>query len=167
MKYVVTIGDREVEVTLDGERVIVDGVAHVAHLSPLAGTPLWLLVLDGVPVTLPAERTGHGEWVVTVHGERLDIRAEDERARRLRSLLGTTGREQQAGVIRAPMPGLVVRVQVAAGDVVAAGQGLLVLEAMKMENELRAPAAGLVASLAVQPGQPVEKGQVLVELTST
>ncbi len=61
------------------------------------------------------------------------------------------------------MPGLVVRVLVAEGQAVAAGQGLLVLEAMKMENELRASGPATVARVGVQPGQAVEKGQVLVE----
>ncbi len=64
----------------------------------------------------------------------------------------------------APMPGLVVRVTVQPGDVVAAGQGLVVMEAMKMENELRAPAAGTVKSVRVVPGTAIEKGAVLVEL---
>jgi pyruvate carboxylase subunit B len=61
------------------------------------------------------------------------------------------------------MPGLVVRVAATAGQAVAAGQGLIVLEAMKMENELRAPAAGRVTSVRVSEGQAVEKGQVLIE----
>jgi pyruvate carboxylase subunit B len=62
------------------------------------------------------------------------------------------------------MPGLVVRVQVEPGQAVGAGAGLVVLEAMKMENELRSAAAGVVRSVRVKPGEPVEKGQVLVEL---
>jgi pyruvate carboxylase subunit B len=62
------------------------------------------------------------------------------------------------------MPGLVAKVLVAPGAVLAAGAGVLVLEAMKMENELRAPAPGVVAAVRVAAGQTVEKGQVLVEL---
>jgi biotin carboxyl carrier protein len=64
----------------------------------------------------------------------------------------------------APMPGLVVRVNVTEGDEVAAGQGLVVMEAMKMENELRAPAAGRVSRVHATAGTAVEKGTVLVEL---
>jgi pyruvate carboxylase subunit B len=62
------------------------------------------------------------------------------------------------------MPGLVVRVAVAVGDQVAAGQGLVVMEAMKMENELRSSAAGTVKAVHAAPGSAVEKGTVLVEL---
>jgi pyruvate carboxylase subunit B len=61
------------------------------------------------------------------------------------------------------MPGLVLRVLAEAGQEVGVGAGLVVLEAMKMENELKAPAAGMVGAIRVQPGQAVEKGQVLVE----
>jgi pyruvate carboxylase subunit B len=62
------------------------------------------------------------------------------------------------------MPGLIVRVNVKAGDKVHAGQGIVVMEAMKMENELRATAAGTVKSVEVVPGTAVEKGALLVAL---
>ena len=73
---------------------------------------------------------------------------------------------QKAGgptTLKAPMPGLVVRVAVEAGAKVEAGAPLVVLEAMKMENELRATSAGVVKGVKVKAGQAVEKGQVLVE----
>ena len=63
------------------------------------------------------------------------------------------------------MPGLIVRVSVAAGDSVQAGQGLVVMEAMKMENELRAHGAGTVKAVHVEAGKAVEKGTVLVEFS--
>ncbi|HEY0673364.1 MAG TPA: acetyl-CoA carboxylase biotin carboxyl carrier protein subunit, partial [Longimicrobiales bacterium] len=66
----------------------------------------------------------------------------------------------------APMPGLVLRVDVEAGQQVNAGQGVVIIEAMKMENELRADAAGVVARILVQPGTAVEKGTVLVEFAT-
>ena len=68
--------------------------------------------------------------------------------------------------MRAPMPGLVVRVEVAEGQAVEAGAGLVVVEAMKMENELRATRAGMVKTVHVAVGQAVEKGAALVTLAS-
>ena len=62
------------------------------------------------------------------------------------------------------MPGLIVRTMVTVGESVTAGQGLIVMEAMKMENELRATGAGIVHRVNVSPGTPVEKGAVLIEL---
>ena len=62
------------------------------------------------------------------------------------------------------MPGLVLRIPVSVGEAVAAGQGVLVLEAMKMENEIKAAAPGVIVGILVQPGQAVEKGQILLHV---
>jgi len=68
-------------------------------------------------------------------------------------------------MVRAPMPGMVLRVEVESGQKVASGSGLLVLEAMKMENEIRAGSAGVIKQIFVRPGQAVEKGADLLEIT--
>src|SRR5205809_97683 len=70
------------------------------------------------------------------------------------------------GTVRAPMPGVVVRIEVVEGQQVDAGAGLVVVEAMKMENELRAPRSGMVQTVHVAVGQAVEKGASLVTLAS-
>ena len=163
MKYFVKIGGREIEVAVDGDQVSIAGRSMHAHLSPMPGTPLRHLLWDGRSLTLVLESRERGEWQVGLAGARYDAKVVDERTRHIQSL--AAGAVTQAGpaVLKAPMPGLVVRVMVVPGDHVAAGQGLVVLEAMKMENELRAPAGGIVGSVSAVPGQAVEKGQVLVE----
>jgi biotin carboxyl carrier protein len=87
----------------------------------------------------------------------------DERTRHVRSLTSGAGQRRRPAALRAPMPGLVVRILVEAGQEVGIGAGLVVLEAMKMENELKAPAGGTVSAVQVRAGEAVEKGQVLVE----
>ncbi len=163
MKYFVMLQGREVEVEVDGERVVVAGRPAVAHLTVVPGTPLRHLLLDGASLTLAADAGAPGEWGVLVHGSRVEARVVDERTRHIQGLTGTGAGQAAAGQLKAPMPGLVVRVLVAAGQPVAPGQGLIVLEAMKMENELRAAAAGVVRDVRVQPGEAVDKGQLLVE----
>jgi pyruvate carboxylase subunit B len=163
MKYFVDVGGRTIEVEVDGEQVIVDGTFYIATLSPVAGTPLRQLVVDGRPLVLAVNVGGQGRWGLELHGERHDAEVVDERTRHIRSLASASGRPQAAAVLRAPMPGLVVRVQVDSGQQVAPGAGLVVLEAMKMENELRASATATVRTILVEPGQAVEKGQVLIE----
>ncbi len=164
MKYFVTVGGREVVVELEGEHAIVDGTPyHSAHLTALPGTPIRHLTLDGGSEVLAVEAAGRGLWAVGFQGERHELEVVDERTRHIRSL---TGGEKRAGgppVLKAPMPGMVMKVSVEAGQRVEAGAALVVLEAMKMENELRAPAAAMVKGVKVQAGQAVEKGQVLVE----
>lgn len=163
MKYFVTLAGREHTVELDGERVIVDGQPYEALLRPRPGTPLRQLVVDGRTTDIALTPLGRGRWLAGVHGEHTDVEVVDERTRHIRSLTAGPAAGSGGGVLRAPMPGLVVRILIASGSSVTAGSGVLVLEAMKMENELRAPAPGTVRAVRVIAGQAVEKGQVLVE----
>lgn len=166
MKYFVSIGGREIPVEVDGERVVVEGRRYDAHLLVVPGTPLRHLLAAGESLALAVERgDGAGEWRLLVHGSRTDLSVVDERTRHIRTLTGGGAGRTGPAQLRAPMPGLVVRVLTAPGQAVAAGQGLIVLEAMKMENELRAPAGAVVSAVRVATGVAVEKGQVLVEFT--
>ena len=163
MKYLVLVDSQTIEVEIDGERVTIAGVTHTASLGPIPGTPLRQLLLDGRPLTLSVEALGRGRWALNPAGERWEVEVLDERTRHIRSLTGSSDQRRSADVLKAPMPGLVVRVHAKAGDTVSAGAGLVVLEAMKMENELKAAAPGTVKAVRVSPGEAVEKGQVLME----
>ena len=103
------------------------------------------------------------DFVVEKGGRRYVADALDERTRAIRDLADATRPNLGPVPLVAPMPGLIVRVHVAVGDVVRAGQPLIAIEAMKMENELVAPAAGTVRAIHAVPGSPVEKGATLVE----
>lgn len=162
MKYVVTIAERSFEIEVDGERVLVGGVEHNATLLNVAGTPVRNLLLDGASWIVPMEPAGRGRWTVMRRGERFDVEVVDERTKHIQSLVGEGKAAAGPATLKAPMPGLVVRVLAAPGESVAAGQPILVLEAMKMENELKAPGPGVVEQVLVQPGQAVEKGAALV-----
>ena len=162
MKYFVTVGDRTVEVLLDGDRVIIDGLASVVHRAPVAGTPLEQVMIDGRAFTLSLEPDGLGRWVAGVRGGRFEVQVVDERTHHVQQLVGR-GAGATGQSLKAPMPGLVVRVLVGPGQAVSRGAGIVVLEAMKMENELKAAADGTVKSVRIGTGEPVEKGQVLVE----
>jgi biotin carboxyl carrier protein len=163
VKYVVLIDGQAIEVEVDGEHVTIAGESHHAELSAIPGTPLRQLLLDGRPLTLSIEALGRGGWAIASGGERVEMEVLDERTRHVRSLTVGGDQRRAAIVLKAPMPGMVVRVQARAGDAVTVGAGLIVLEAMKMENELTAAAPGVVKSVRVAPGEAVEKGQVLVE----
>lgn len=163
MKYVVSVAGRPIEVEVDGERITVEGQSYHAMLGRIPGTPLRQLVLDDRPVTLSVEPLGQGRWALSFAGERTEVEVLDERTRHIRTLTGSGDQRPKADVLRAPMPGMVVRINARPGDAVTAGLGLVVLEAMKMENELKASAAGRVKAVRVNPGEAVEKGQVLLE----
>jgi biotin carboxyl carrier protein len=99
--------------------------------------------------------------VVVIDGRRFEIEARDPR-RLARRGAGSVADGVQA--IAAPMPGKIVRVLVAAGDEVAAGQGLMVVEAMKMQNEMKSPRAGKVLSLSAKEGATVTAGEILATI---
>ena len=164
MLYHVTLGGRTFRVELDAGRVILEGrELDSVELATLPGTRMRHLLIDGRSTTVMAERTADG-WSLQVDGWPLRAEVVDERTRAIRAMTGRGGAAQGPKPVRAPMPGLIVRIEVAEGDVVRAGQGVAVMEAMKMENELKAESAGVVTKVLVRAGQAVEKGAVLVEL---
>ena len=164
MKYFVTIGGRTIEVDLHATGARVDGVEVRADLRELPGTRVRSLVADGRSLTMLAVPAEPGVWDLQVAGARHRVEVVDERTRAIRAMTGQSAAPRGPASIRAPMPGLVTRIEVAAGDAVRAGQGVVVIEAMKMENELRADADAVVERVLVEPGQAVEKGAVLVQM---
>jgi biotin carboxyl carrier protein len=164
MRYYVTIGERTFAVDLSGATPAVDGREVRTEMTAVPRSPVRSLLLDPRSRTLLAERGERdGEWALTVGGVRIAAQVVDERTRAIREMTGEVAEEQEKSVV-APMPGMVVRVEVEEGQQVSAGQGIVIVEAMKMENELKAPAAGVVVRVLVAAGQAVEKGAVLVVL---
>lgn len=121
---------------------------------------VYSVLLDGRSYEARVEETPSA-LVVVIDGYRFEIEVRDPRRFVRRS--GVAGGEGVAAVV-APMPGKVVRVLVAAGDMVEAGQGLLVVEAMKMQNEMKAARAGSVLSVSAREGDTVTAGEVLATI---
>ncbi len=164
MRYFVTIAGREIEVDLTGPTPVVDGTPIHAEMAALPGTPVRNLLVDGRSHSFVAHAGDRrGRWEISLGGTRYAADAVDERTRAIREMTGGADVETEK-TVAAPMPGLVVRVEVEVGQQVRAGQGVVIVEAMKMENELKAPADGVVARIEVQPGQTVEKGATLLVL---
>jgi pyruvate carboxylase subunit B len=161
VKYTVSIGERVVEVEVQGDTVRLNGNPIVAHLMKIPRTPLQQLVLDGRASTYAMLRSDEG-WDVHHRGETWPVAVVDERTRQLRELTGQEGKPKVGGVVKAPMPGLVLRLEVEVGQRVEAGAGVVVLEAMKMENEIKSAGAGIVKTIHVSPGEAVDKGAPLV-----
>jgi pyruvate carboxylase subunit B len=164
VRYHVTLRNRTYIVDVDGGSVTVDGERIEAHAAAVPSVPLIHLLLGRDSWTIAWQRLEGRRWALGAAGERFELEVQDDRSKQIEALTGQGRKAAGGGVIKAPMPGLVVRVQVAVGQAVTAGVGLVVVEAMKMENELKAPRAGTVAQVHVQAGDKVEKGQPLVSL---
>ena len=117
----------------------------------------------GSALSLFARRNAAG-WLIEMEGRLFEVAVEDERTRHIRQLASHAAPVETRRDLLAPMPGLIVRVEVVEGQEVDAGDGLVVMEAMKMENELRADAPGRVLSIEVGAGQAVERDTVLLKL---
>jgi biotin carboxyl carrier protein len=166
MKYFVTIGSRVLEVELGSEGVTLDGKAVSPDLLEMDGSEVHTLLLGGRSHRILATRHGRGDWSLHLSGRHLRAGVVDERTRAIQEATG--GREGASGpkALKAPMPGLVVKVEVEEGEVVAPGQGIAIVEAMKMENELKCEGEGRVKRILVAAGEAVDKDQVLVEFES-
>lgn len=147
--------DGRFKISIDGAERLVDA----KQLRP--GT--WSLLLDGRQFVVDLDRRRAG-IAASVGASEAVLTVEDALHRRLASAAGP--RTQPRGEsLRAPIAGKVVKVLVAVGDQVAPGTAVIVLEAMKMENELIAERGGTVASISKSAGQAVDTGDLLVELT--
>lgn len=163
MRYFVTVEGREFEVDLRSDVATVDGEPVDAALTRIPGTPVQHLLVDGRSHALVARPGAKGVWSLQLNGHRYEVEVVDERTRAIRAMTGQGAAATGPRPITAPMPGLIVRVDVEAGDPVKAGQTVAIIEAMKMENDLKADSDGLVSAVKVKAGEPVEKGAVLVE----
>lgn len=161
--FQISIADRTVEIVLDDGRLLVDGrpveasaeLTADGHYSVLVGgRSLSISSERGSPVRL---RTTAAVWPVEVVGNR---------ERLLRSAESSDDRARHHFAVRSPMPGLIVKVNVQTGDTVRTGASLLVLEAMKMENEIRATHDGTIDRVHVTPGDAVLKNALLLEFES-
>lgn len=165
MKYIVDVRGKRVTVDLTPGHARVDSATLPATLREVEGTPVRLVTIgNDVHRVVVRARKARGTYTLWIDGFTYEVEALDERTRIIRDLTAKSKGPSGPAPLNAPMPGLIVRVNVKLGDAVAPGQGLIVMEAMKMENELRAAGAGTVKAVRVVVGDKVEKGATLVEL---
>ncbi len=165
MKYSTSVGDKIfiIDVNRDGE-VTVDGQTILVDFLSLDRTNAFSLLLNNNSYEMLVSEEGN-DYEVLALGHLFTVHVEDERARRLaqasRGFVPGSGEIQ----VKAPMPGLIVAIPVIEGQIVKRGDVLVVLESMKMENELKAPRDGTVSGVRVQLRQSVEQSQTLVTVT--
>jgi biotin carboxyl carrier protein len=164
VKYFALIDNQEYEVEIDGEQVWVNGNQVGIDFSRSGVPELYSLLIDGRSFEVLIEEHRQ-DYAVSLRGEQYHVRVEDERTRRLNQ--GRRGPELPTGdlIVKAPIPGMVVKVLVREGDEIAEEQPLIILEAMKMENEIRALRAGTVRKVDVSSGQRVEQNASLLVLS--
>ncbi len=165
MKYLVKIGGKSYEVDIseaDGEvRISLDGKPVQADWVNISEKNLASFLFNNKSFDLEFSKN-EGKTSVFLSGKRYDCVLEDERTQKLKSLGVLKVDTRKENELRSPMPGLVTAIEVKDGDMVVAGQGVIIVEAMKMENELKAKHDAKVKEIRVKEHQAVDKDEVLI-----
>jgi biotin carboxyl carrier protein len=165
MRYVVRLGEQKLTISeIDRNKGLarIDGKLVQFDFQRVRGS-LYSLIVDGKVFTAHIENNGEIAEI-SCGPSILRAQVEDERAARLRQLARSDTRAGESVEIKAPMPGLVVRLPVKKGDKVKKGQSLVVIEAMKMENDIKSPMDGVVSNIYIDERNAVEKNAPLVTL---
>lgn len=164
MKYVTTIEGKEYQIEVVDERhVRVGDRLLTVNFESVSGQPVFSLIVDGKSFESYVYQ-GDEDWQVLLRGRQYQAKVEDEREKRLKAAGGSGVAEGGEFHLKAPMPGLVVAIPVEEGQEIKKGQVLIILESMKMQNELKAPRDGKVDRIRVKTGESVEQKQTLLSV---
>lgn len=167
-KYLVRVAGEDFEIEIRRENGIVearfntDEAWREVALQPVGETGLHVMMLENQPVELYLDRRrGGADVTIGRHQFQIDVeRWQPDGKRRASKVAGSDGLAR----VLAPMTGSVVEVRCAPGDEVAEGDVVILIESMKMNNELRSPVSGIVEAVPAKPGQRVQSGEVLVSI---
>jgi len=164
MRYITSIEEKKYQLEiLDDRHIVLDGETYAVDFNAIDDQPVFSLLIDGksfeayvYPIL--------DSWQVLLQGHSYTSQVVDERERHLRAAAGSGVSEREEFHLKAPMPGLVVAIPVDEGIHVEKGEVLLILESMKMQNELRSPRSGKITRLRVKPGDSVEQNQTMLSV---
>lgn len=164
MKYITSVNEQQYTIEIDqDDQLLVDGEPyHINFQQLLQGGTLSLLLNNRSLEAIVNEQDDN--WEVLIHGELYTVQVQDERSYRLAQARGSVLPETGTVSLKSPMPGVILDLLVAAGDQVEKGEKVIILESMKMENELRASRDGVVTRVHVEIGAGVEKNQELLTI---
>lgn len=164
MKYVTTLGNQEYIIEIiDDETISVDGTKYQVDFEAIGEQPVFSLLLDGCSYEAYIN-PDEANWEVLLQGILYSVNVEDEREKRLRTIFGGNLQDSSEFFLKAPMPGLVISVLVEDGQRINKGDVLIILESMKMQNELTSPRDGHISRLRVDEGDNVERKQTLLSV---
>ncbi len=164
MKYYAKVDDQEFVIEIGHEnQIIINDEPYDIDFQKMPDSGVTSLIIGHHSVEAVVEEK-EGSWQVLIRGDLYDVAIDDERSRRLASARGDLGTAEGDAAIRSPMPGIVIAVSVSEGQHVSKGDKVVILESMKMENELTAPRTGIIESIEITKGDKVKASQVLVSL---
>ncbi|MGZ6346775.1 MAG: biotin/lipoyl-containing protein [Anaerolineales bacterium] len=167
MKYIAQVDGLEFPIEIfDEHHICFGGEIINVDLAAVSGQPLYSLIVNGESYegyVYPDEQS----WQVLLLGRSYSVSIEDEREKRLRTTFSGEVSPGHEYILKAPMPGLAIAVPITEDQKVEKGQILVILESMKMQNELRAPFSGKVVRLKIKAGDSVQQKQILLNIVAS
>jgi biotin carboxyl carrier protein len=161
-EYIVTADSNKINIKNEDESVaIINGRSYKYEITPV-GNDTYLLKMNNKVYQLTAGRTGSEIFTIYVQGKQVELIVRSilqENA--IRQLESISASKEHKTNIKAPMPGMILKIKKNIGDSVKAGESIIILEAMKMENDIHASVPGIISGIPVQEGNAVEKGALL------
>lgn len=166
-KFEIVVGSKRLQVSADTSGIV--SIGDREYSIEFSGNGLGLCTLDDgrIRERIFVKKIADSAYRIWMNHRSFEVEIEDPLTRLAAGLQGGGTKTEGERRITAPMPGLISRIEVVVGDRISRGQGLIVLEAMKMENEIRSPIDGTVRSISAAKGTSVEKGQLLMTIGPT
>ncbi len=163
-EYNIYIEENEYQVDVNSKNdLTIDGKNHRVDFVKL-NDGQYSVIFDNEVYEVNVAKQTNSLFTISAYNEMYDLLIEDEQAQLLKKFTKKESASKKELIVKAPMPGLVLKVEVKVGQAISAGSGLIILEAMKMENEIKSTRSGIVKEIKVAEKIAVEKGEVLMIL---
>ncbi len=160
-EFVVTINEKKKKISVsENSKVIVDNKKYEYELIHLKGLN-YLLKLNNIFLEVTASKIDSEKFSISIEGNNFETLVRSLLQEKANELLGNKSTAHHKTEVKAPMPGMILKIKKSAGELISQGETIIILEAMKMENDLRAPNSGLIKNIFVKEGTAVEKGASL------
>ncbi len=160
--FVVTSGSKKFDISLNAENIVlVSGKEHKVHLSKLSEYS-YLLKVDNKVYHITSEKINSNEYSFLIDGFSVDVSVRSLLEEKAFEYLKNKAKDNHHATIKSPMPGLVIKIKKSVGDTVEMGESLIILEAMKMENDIKATSSGVIKEIPIQENSAVEKNETLI-----
>jgi biotin carboxyl carrier protein len=160
-EYIVTINENKKRVIIgSNSEVSVDQQEHHFEIIELTGND-FVLKVDNYVYEISAQKKDSDQYSVFINGKALDVMVRTGLQEKASSLIEQSSKQNHQMEVKAPMPGMILKIKKKSGESVEKGESIIILEAMKMENDIKSPYPGTIKEILVAENNPVDKGAVL------
>lgn len=157
-EFVVTINEKKISINFpDGNEALINEEVFIYNLTKLNGST-YKFTIKNKSYLISALKNGSSGYNITLNGQVIETKVLSALQEKAANLMEAKHPGHSATILKSPMPGMIIKIRKEAGEEIEQGDSLLILEAMKMENDIRAPVSGRIKEIKIKEGQAVEKG---------